>query len=1130
MTSGKQAVMGGVIVLVLSALCRANSDTSALGNSPRPPDSQRAFLDAQTLHDRWAANYTHIRSVKFRVTERILSASGPGTERMVPVSHWAAIRDGARFYGRHVPGAEDFTQGGPIVAESFDGSIAKIYRLWRNEGEIHQGSAGQAMRSYNPIEVCMLAARTKLEMARRMRRDQRVINKLVEEFPEGCPELTVTFRIAQEEGWLRVLPQLEEVAGKMCHVLEMSGSERSPRRQCWCWLAHDCGMLPLRYVEKVSDNYARILQVQEVGRIETEAGTVWYPVVAAWDVMNPSGRTFKQELRVSEYVPHIKVPPDTCDIQFPPGTKVIDTVANVVYTQGVAPAVAAPKPKNTSSAVLPTGSSPAPIEFKHFPDRLHAFVWRNWEMVSLERMAEVLGTTTERVRQLGESMGLPPHRTPPAEYQQRGYITIIRRNWHLLPYEQLLQLLGWDAEKLAFTLREDDFLWVKLGNLKPACPTLRYAEPNEAVIKRCEQIKALVSSHFVDEFSKPAVPRFDFVRDLSGMGGSLKAEGLGDGGTVNARRHPQASLEAATQTGSRREKIRFLYSYCGVFGDPLLTPELDPYPDGLLQRLSDLGVNGVWLHVVLRQLAPGSVFPEFGAGHERRIESLRRLVERAKKYGIDIYLYMNEPRAMEASFFKNHEDIRGVQEGNFYTLCTSAPEVRQWLTDSLTYVFKEVPGLGGVFTITASENLSNCYSHSRTAAGCPRCAKRPGPEVIAEVNKAIAAGVWAGNPNAKVIVWDWGWPDASDTKQSNAGWTEQIINALPDNVYLMSVSEWSTPIVRGGVATTVGEYSMSTVGPGPRATKHWALAKKRGLKTLAKIQANCTWEISAVPYLPVMNLVAQHCANLADAYIDGLMLSWSVGGYPSPNLQLVRCFDAEPRPTVEQALAKVAEARYGADAAPYMLKAWSQFSDAFKEYPFHGSLVYMGPMQCAPANLLYPEPTKYRATMVGFPYDDLDGWRAVYPAQVLEQQFGTIANGWAEGERMLVSARHYTRTFSQEANVREDVTIAGAVRLHFASAANQVRFIMARNALLSGSLKENECQARIEEVRQATNDEIRTAKSLYWLVCRDSRIGFEASNHYYYLPLDLVEKVVNCDYVLNTWLPRLSASERPTRR
>jgi hypothetical protein len=35
------------------------------------------------------------------------------------------------------------------------------------------------------------------------------------------------------------------------------------------------------------------------------------------------------------------------------------------------------------------------------------------------------------------------------------------------------------------------------------------------------------------------------------------------------------------------------------------------------------GVNGVWLHVVLRHLAPGSIFPEVRRGHEQRIENPR---------------------------------------------------------------------------------------------------------------------------------------------------------------------------------------------------------------------------------------------------------------------------------------------------------------------------------------------------------------------------------------------------------------------------------------------------------------------------------------------------------------------------
>ena len=427
----------------------------------------------------------------------------------------------------------------------------------------------------------------------------------------------------------------------------------------------------------------------------------------------------------------------------------------------------------SATDALPTGEARPAIEFKHFPDRLHAFVWRNWEMVSLERMAQVLGTTADKVRQTGESMGLPPHTQPLAAYQQRGYISIIRRNWHLLPYEQLLTLLGWDAEKLAFTLKEDDFLWIKLGSLKPSCPALHYVEPNEAVTKRCEEIKAIVTSQFADEFAKPARPRFDFFADTAGT--------------------------PASPIANSQEKLRFLYSYCGVFGDPLLTPELDPYPDELLQRLSALGVNGVWLHVVLHQLAPGSIFPEFGVGHEQRIANLRRLVDRAAKYGIDVYLYMNEPRAMAASFFKGREDIKGVQEGNYFALCTSAPQVRQWLTESLTYVFKQVPGLGGVFTITASENLTNCYSHSRTAAGCPRCSKRSGSEVIAEVNKAIAAGVWAGNPQATVIVWDWGTPMAMNAA------------ALSESTFSGSAS---SPIATGEMTgTTPRSRRASTTGP-----------------------------------------------------------------------------------------------------------------------------------------------------------------------------------------------------------------------------------------------------------------------------------------------------------------------------
>ena len=125
------------------------------------------------------------------------------------------------------------------------------------------------------------------------------------------------------------------------------------------------------------------------------------------------------------------------------------------------------KTNTITLADLPKGTAPKPVSFPHFPSRLHAFVWRNWPLVTPERMASVVGAKPADISRMGRAMGLgdPPRIT--RDQQARSYITVIKRNWHLLPYEQLLELLDWSPEQLAFTLREDDFLWVKLGNLKP---------------------------------------------------------------------------------------------------------------------------------------------------------------------------------------------------------------------------------------------------------------------------------------------------------------------------------------------------------------------------------------------------------------------------------------------------------------------------------------------------------------------------------------------------------------------------------------------------------------------------------------------------------------------------------------
>ena len=731
---------------------------------------------------------------------------------------------------------------------------------------------------------------------------------------------------------------------------------------------------------------------------------------------------------------------------------------------------------------LPLGANAPAVVDAHFPSRMHDFVFKNWSVVPQQKIAAVLKTDLENVQKIAYSMGLPPDPVIPMNVKERGYITILRRNWHLLPYSQILELLDMTPDELAFSLREDDFLFVKLGNTKPKCEPLIYEEPTDEMQRKADAIRAYLEEDFGDELKKPGEQRFGFVDFLSKP-------------PENAQIFP---------LGKSQLSPRYVYSYFALFGDPLMNPELDSFPEGFLARLAQVGVDGVWMHIVLHQLTPGGKdFPELGAGHEIRIRNLKKLVEKADKYGVKIYLYLNEPRSMPLSFFEKHPDVQGVKGGDFAAMCTSDTEKKtlRWLENSLSFLFAEVPELGGVFTITGSENLTYCGSHGGWK-NCPRCANRTDAELIGELHTVIERAVHKSSPDAKVIAWDWGW--------RGHGLSPDIIETLPQNVMFMSVSEWALPIERGGVKSVIGEYSISAVGPGPRATEQWKTARQHGLKTVAKVQLNNTWEFSAVPYLPVLELTAKHCKNLSTAEVSGMMLGWSLGGYPSPNHEIAYRFAMNPAASTDEVLDALALERYGSQGKTFARNAWKKMSDAFEEYPY-GNGLYTAPTQMGPANPFYLKPTGYKATMVGIPYDDSASWCGQYPPNVFVAQMEKIASGWNEGIAELEKAFQFVPE-SRKADAVLDLRCAKTGAVHFASVARQCRFIILRNELADANpAKAVEIRNEIKSLLLA---EIEAAKELYEIARDDSRIGYEASNHYFYVPLDLVEKVINCRDIL----------------
>ena len=215
----------------------------------------------------------------------------------------------------------------------------------------------------------------------------------------------------------------------------------------------------------------------------------------------------------------------------------------------------------------------------------------------------------------------------------------------------------------------------------------------------------------------------------------------------------------ADPRGDKNIGLSLIYAYAAVYGDTLMDVSLDPYPEGLLERYAELGINGVWLQSILYTLVPIPGAPSYSEGHETRLENLRGLIERAAAYGIGVYLYYNEPRGMPGSFFETHPEWRGMASTreDRGTCCTSQPAVLEYLRGGTEELFRTVPDLAGLFTITMSENLTNCLSRGSETPACPRCVQRPPAELIAEITNTIEEGAHCAAPDARVLAWTWGW-------------------------------------------------------------------------------------------------------------------------------------------------------------------------------------------------------------------------------------------------------------------------------------------------------------------------------------------------------------------------------------
>lgn len=682
-----------------------------------------------------------------------------------------------------------------------------------------------------------------------------------------------------------------------------------------------------------------------------------------------------------------------------------------------------------------------------FPTAWQTVIFRNYGLVSVDKIAKTLSCSEETVRLEAQRLGLAGVEYDSA-WEERGYITLIRSNWYLLPYSQLLTLLEISEERLQFILEKEDFLWVKLGEFKPECAEVKYAPLSSAEEAKTKEIADTVRAN-IGQGEKA----FSFFKEKT-----------------------QKDEQEISIKGTR-----ILHGYLVPCGDVFKEDDRVYLPDVLLEEYQSKGVNGLFFHGLLSALSPYPFDESLCEGYEARREKLNGLIARCKCYGIKVYLYLNEPRELPQTAFGKYGHLIGRKENGSACLCLEQKETQAYLYNAVKDLLSGAPDLGGFMTITMSENPTHCNFRPRT--NCPICKNIPPENSAAQVNNIIMQAIRDSGTAAELIANLWGWSAFME-------WTEEQtfrgVELLDKDISVLCVSEYDLDIEKGGVESRVIDYSIGNIGPSEITKKTLQKAQEQGHKTYAKIQINNSWECSAVPYLPVFDLTYRHLQNLQKIGVENYLLTWTLGGYPSPVMDLI--------------------AKCTKDGASFDLRAWYQdvygaqgeqvhraverFCQGFEECPFSIDNLYYAPKTLGAANLWEEERSEKTSTMVCFAYDDYENWIKPYPYDIYCAQYEKMLACWRQGLDVLEG-------LSPTEEIEELKLFARAAYLHLETDLLQTRY---------SYCKKQGGRAEILPILLRAKQGV---EELLVLARKNACIGYETSNHYFYAQNNLLEKLVN---------------------
>ncbi|MBL8994340.1 MAG: hypothetical protein JNM63_13440, partial [Spirochaetia bacterium] len=402
------------------------------------------------------------------------------------------------------------------------------------------------------------------------------------------------------------------------------------------------------------------------------------------------------------------------------------------------------------------------------------------------------------------------------------------------------------------------------------------------------------------------------------------------------------------------------------------------YQDDYLIELKKNGFNAIWMAGILRDLCRTSAVPEWGADKNRNVEALRKTVDQCARHDVKVFIYLNEPRgfALSSEIVSRHPDLVGqryqapfeaeVNGGpECFAMCASSPKTLQYLEEGTRDLFREVPGLGGLILITASEHVTTCHSRAFyseldiyskiSSLTCPRCQKGDRSVITSKIINAIHAGTTSADPKAKVIAWNWSW---SATVEKDP--QKRLISLLHPSIAIMGDFERGDLKKINGKNRKIDEYSRSYSGPSERFKQLRKETLRQKREVFIKLQIGTTHEIATVNHLPLLSNLHEKIDRVKAVKPAGIMGTWNFGNFFSINTFSFNFFLDRKLKEESVDLAALCESYFeNPPERKSFAKAMKLFRKAFDSYPFSIPFLYFSPINYAPAFPLdFPEPEK----------------------------------------------------------------------------------------------------------------------------------------------------------------------------